>query len=100
MSEELRMICLPVSTFAPAPFEIVRPFGVVVLILGVQFEATQFEAEVSAVGDSLADAVAKLKDAMLMIYTQFEGREPVGMDPKMARRLAVIRDLIRRKEGV
>lgn len=90
-------VCVPVSTFAPEPFEVIRDFSVVVQPEEDSFVATLFDANISSSGETLEEAVANLKDLILMIVKDFEKEDDHSLGPAMIRQKHALLSLIRRK---
>jgi predicted RNase H-like HicB family nuclease len=89
-------LVIPIATFAPEPFEVVKDFNVVVQPAGASFVATLFDANIGASAETPEDAVQNLKDTLLNAITVLEARESeLGPEPK--RQLAVLRSLIARR---
>ncbi len=89
-------VAVPVATFAPEPFAVLKEFCVVVQPAGAGFVATLFDANIGASGDTQEDAVQNLKDTLLNVFTVLEERQgQLGPEPK--RQLAILRRLIRRE---
>jgi predicted RNase H-like HicB family nuclease len=88
---------VPIETFAPEPFEVLRPLCVVVQPQDGGYIASLFDANINASGETAQDAVANLKDLMLALYVrlQKEPKERLGKGP--ARQRAVLQALLRRK---
>jgi predicted RNase H-like HicB family nuclease len=88
-------VCIPISTFAPEPFEIIRDFSVVVQPEEESFVATLFDANISSSGETREEAVANVKDLILMIFRGLE--DDVELGPAMIRQKHALMSLIRRK---
>ena len=88
-------ILVPVTTFAPEPFELVKDILVVVQSTGEDFTASFFDANIHASGDTQEEAVANLKDVMLIMLRRFEKEPEHRLGPEPKRQLAVLRDFIR-----
>jgi len=89
-------LVVPISTFAPEPFEVVKDFSVVVQPAEESFVATLFDANIGASGETPEDALQNLKDTLLNAFTILEARaNQLGREPK--RQLAVLRSLIARR---
>jgi len=84
-----RPIIVPVETFLPEPYELLKPFHVVVQPYEVEYVATFFDANIGATGDTQEEAVANLKDTILMLYERLcELREgQLGPEPRRQRRI-------------
>ncbi len=93
----LAPLSVPISTFAPEPFEIVRDFSVVVRYEDDGFVATLFDANISSSGSTREEAVANVKDLILMIFEDSESEPDGDLGPAMIRQKYALRSLIRRK---
>lgn len=92
--EERRTVLVPVETFAPEPFSIVRPIQVVVEQFDDAFVATYFDANVNASGDTEVEAVENLKEVMLLTFDSLENEKSLGA--ALARKVAVLKSIIKR----
>jgi predicted RNase H-like HicB family nuclease len=90
-------VSVPISTFAPEPFEIIRDFSVVVQPEEDGFVATLFDANISSSGETQEEAVANVKDLILMIFKGFEHEDDRVLGPAMIRQKHALLSLIRRK---
>jgi predicted RNase H-like HicB family nuclease len=88
-------VCVPISTFAPEPFEVIREFGVVVQPEEDRFVATLFDANISSSGETQEEAVTNVKDLILMIFRGFENEDDRELGPAMIRQKHALRSLIR-----
>lgn len=89
--------CVPIQTFAPEPFEVLQPISAVVQADEGAFVATLFDANISSSGDTQEEAVANLKDLILMIFQDFENEDDADLGPAMIRQKQTLLSLIRRK---
>ena len=90
-------VSVPIATFAPEPFEVISEFCVVVQPDEGSFVATLFDANVSSSGETQEEAVANVKDLILMIFQGFEHEDDSELGPAMIRQKHALRSLIRRK---
>jgi len=96
--ERVAPILVPIETFAPEPYEVVKPFHAVVRHQEDQYIASFFDANLSASGDTQAEAVANLKDIIagtFEILTTVEEDE-LGRGPLQQRKVL---EQFMRKEG-
>jgi hypothetical protein len=91
--------CIPISTLAPEPFEIIKDFYVVVQRDEDCFVATLFEANISTSGDSQQEAVANVIDLTLMMFRSLESEDDSKLGPAMNRQKLAIQSLIRRRSS-
>jgi predicted RNase H-like HicB family nuclease len=91
-----RSIIVPIESFAPEPFEVIKPFHVVVEPADGEFIASLYDANINASGETEEEAVADLKDMMLTLFErlQQEPEQALGVGPK--RQLAVLKSLVRK----
>ena len=88
---------VPIATFAPEPFAVIRGFNVVVQPAEDSFVATLQDANISSSGETEEEAVANIKDLILMIFQGFEHEDDSELGPAMIRQKHVLQSLIRRK---
>ena len=93
--EERHSVIVPIESFDPEPFLVVRPFHVVVEPSAGEFIATYYDANINATGDTTVEAVVNLKDIMLLTFETFEGQQNLGA--ALARQIAALDSIIRRK---
>jgi predicted RNase H-like HicB family nuclease len=91
-----RSIIVPIESFAPEPFELIKPFHVVVEPADGEFIASLYDANINASGETEEEAVANLKDMMLTLFErlQQEPERDLGVGP--TRQLAVLKSLVRK----
>jgi predicted RNase H-like HicB family nuclease len=89
-------IIVPIASFAPEPYEVLKPFSVVVKPVDNEYVATFFDANLSMTGDTEVEAVDNLKDIILTVFDklQTETSDNLGVEPK--RQLDILRSLIRK----
>lgn len=96
LTERVQPIIVPITTFAPEPFELRDSLWVVVQPVADGFTATFFDANISTSGDTQQEAVANLKDLILDVFLDLEEEPKDRLGPEPARQLAVLRALIRK----
>ena len=90
-------ITVPITTFAPEPYELLRPLTVLVQEEGAGFNASLFDANIHASGDTEEEAFRNLKSVMLDIFDSLSAEPPDHLGPEPRRQLAVLQQFIRRK---
>lgn len=88
---------IPIATFAPEPFEIILPLGVIVRPEGDSFVASLFDANVNASGETIHEVIVNLKSLILDSFVRLEAKDDGQLGPAMIRQKAVLQSLIRRK---
>lgn len=94
--ESVQTKIVPINTFAPEPYELLKTFLVSVNSVEGGFEAGWYDANIHTSGDNEEEAVANLKSLILDFFESFSKEQPdnLGVEPK--RQLAVIKTFIKR----
>lgn len=104
LKDEIRQLCktrrfvVPLSTLSPAPYQITQQIPVTIEGDGEEFTATFTEANVSASGETEADAIANFKDSLLSCYQLLEKKTPEQLGPLPTRQWTVIKGVVKRTE--
>jgi len=85
---------VPIATFAPEPYELLKPILVSVQSVEGGFEAGWFDANIHTIGENEEEAVSNLKSLILDYFDSFskEPSEKLGVEPQ--RQFAVIKNFI------
>jgi len=97
--EQLTPILVPVETFAPEPYEIIKPFQVVVKFYEDQYVASFFDANLSASGGTQEEAVFNLKDMLIEAFDMLNEIEEDKLGPGPRQQKAVLREFLARREN-
>ena len=87
---------VPITTFAPEPFEVIRPLSVVIQPNDDDHLATFFDANINASGETQEEAFANLKDVLLFTFQMLERMSESQLGPGPKRQRAVLSACIRR----
>jgi hypothetical protein len=104
LKDEIRQLCktrtfvVPLSTLSPAPYQITQQIPVTIEGDGEEFTATFTEANISASGETEADAIANFKDSLLSCYQLLEKKTPDQLGPLPTRQWTVIKGVVKRTE--
>ncbi len=92
-----KTILIPITTFAPEPYDLIREVQVLVLRDDDSFVASLVDANINASGETVPEAIANLKDMMIILFERLskEPAEILGTWP--TRQLSVLLELMRRK---
>lgn len=90
-------IIVPITTFAPEPFELLKEIKVVVRPCGDEFLASFFDANVNTTGCNETDAVNSLKEMLLRRFDYLDHMPMAKLGPAMVKQIAVLRTFIRRR---
>lgn len=83
---------VPVQTFAPEPYDLLKPLSVTVQADEDEFSACFPDANLTAVGDNEFEAVEHLKAMILDTFDKFSSGRRLGPGP--TKQLAVLREFI------
>ena len=93
---EMKAACpaalVPVQTFTPEPYDLLKPLSVVVQADGDEFSACFPDANLTAFGDNEFEAVEQLKAMILDTFDKFSSGRKLGPGP--AKQLAVLREFV------
>jgi hypothetical protein len=102
LREEIRQLCrtrtfvVPLTTLSPAPFQITKQIPLTIEGDGDDFTATFTEANISASGETEADAIANFKDSLVSTYAFLESLPETERGPLPARQWEVLRSALTR----
>lgn len=85
-----RDVWVPVESFDPEPYDVIVPFTVVVRPSGDEFEATFFDANLHACGNTPEEAVANLKGVVLDMFDWLNELGDHRLGPGPLRQKAVL----------
>lgn len=90
--QRTRPLWVPIESFAPEPYEVLKPFTAVVVEAEDGFESSFFDANIHAYGDTEEEAISNLKSAVLDAYDHLFRLEEnqLGPGPAKQRRVLVI----------
>lgn len=89
-----RPLLVPVESFAPEPYELVKPFHVVLETSDAEFIATFFDANISASGETDMEALSNLKDMILAVFEALQQEKDLGPGP--SKQLSVLKQFIKK----
>jgi hypothetical protein len=104
LREEIRQLCrtrtfvVPLTTLASGSFQITQQIPVTIEGDGEEFTATFTEANISASGETEADAIANFKDSLLSSFELLEGKEPRELGPLPKRQWRILTSVVKRIE--
>ncbi len=90
-------ITVPICTFDPGPFDLLKEIKVVVRPCDDEFLATFFDANVNASGCNETDAVNSLKDMLLRRFDYLDKMPIEKLGPALVKQITVLRTFIRRR---
>jgi hypothetical protein len=102
LREEIRQLCrmrtfvIPLTTLAPEPFQITRQIPVTIQGDGEDFTATFTEANISASGETEADAIANFKDSLVSSFELLEKKNSDELGPLPTRQWRVLSSTVSR----
>jgi hypothetical protein len=96
LTRRIGTILVPITTFAPEPYQLVRDIPAVVQPEGDEFIATFFDANISTAGDTQEEAVSNLRSLILDTFEYFEAEPSEALGPEPTRQLCVLRTFLKR----
>jgi dCTP deaminase len=87
-------LLVPITTFAPEPYDLIRQMVAVVQPSEEGFIAGVFDANVHASGDTEEEAVRNLKSLILDVFDSLSAEPPERLGPQPSRQLAALREFI------
>ncbi|SRR6266851_48246 len=87
---------IPIESFAPEPYDVLRPLTAVVTPVEDGFEAGLFDASIFASGDTEAEAVDNLKSVVLETYEALEELGDSRLGPGPLKQKRALSNFIRR----
>ncbi len=97
VQERRTSIWAPIESLEPDPYEVIRPFAILVRGGDEGFEASFLDAGVYASGDNEEEAIHNLKASVLDAYDRLEQLTDVELGPGPARQKRTLSLHIRRK---
>jgi hypothetical protein len=88
---------VPINTFAPEPYELLKPILVAVQSVEDEFEAGWFDANIHTEGANEEEAVKNLKSLILDYFDSFSGEPIEKLGPEPSRQLSVLSQFIQKK---
>ena len=95
--ESLQTRIIPIDSFAPEPYVVLKPILATVNSVEDEFEAGWFDANIHSGGDNEAAAVRNLKEFILDTFDSLSGKPPEKLGPEPTRQLAVMKQYIERR---
>lgn len=92
-------IWIPIESFAPEPYEVLRPFTAVITPLEEGFEAGFFDANIYASGDTEEEALTNLKSILLDMYDRLAQLDESQLGPGPAKQKQMLTLHIRKRPG-
>lgn len=89
---------VPIQTFAPEPFVLIKPILVSIEESDDEYIASFFDANISAQGDTRQEAIDNLKDLLLSRFDYLDNLTLAQLGKSLKRQIAVLREFIRRSE--
>ena len=90
-------IVVPITSFAPEPYDVIRQIIAVVQSSEEGYIAGFFDANVYAFGDTEEEALRNLKSMILDVFDSLSREPDPTLGPEPRRQLAVFREFIVRR---
>jgi len=95
--ERTTPVLVPIESFAPEPYEVVKPFHVVVRLQEDQYIACFFDANIGASGDTQYEAVVNLKDIVVGTFEILMATDERKLGPGPLRQKGILGEFVRKK---
>jgi hypothetical protein len=90
-------VIVPIESFEPEPYEVVKTFHVVIKFQEDQYIASFFDANLSASGDTQEESVGNLKDIILGTLDILMTTDEKKLGPGPLRQRKLLAEFIRKK---
>ena len=94
--EKSRSFTVQLETLTPEGYQLIRPISAVLEGNGDDFTASFLEANISGTGDTEADALSALKDALVSTFEALDHLANEDLGPLPARQKVVLTSVMRR----
>jgi hypothetical protein len=94
--ESLQTKIIPIDSFAPEPYSVLKPILISVQAIEEEFEASWFDANIHFSGGNEDEAVRNLKGLILDRFDSCSNKSPDRLGPEPIRQLAVMREYIQK----
>jgi predicted RNase H-like HicB family nuclease len=88
---------VPITSFAPEPYEAIRPLSAVIYPCEEGFIAGFFDANIHAAGDTEEEALRNLRSLILDVFDSLSAEPSATLGPEPKRQLAVLREFVARR---
>ena len=88
---------ISITTFAPEPYELLKPISIVIEGQTHGFVASFVEANINASGETEHEAINLVKDTILMAYERLSAKDDTKLGPGPLRQKQILTSLIREK---
>jgi hypothetical protein len=88
---------IAITTFAPEPYELLRPISIAIEGHTEGFIASFVEANINASGETEHEAVNMVKDTILMAYERLVSKDDEALGPGPLKQKQILMNLIREK---
>ncbi len=88
--------CVPIETFAPEPYEVLKPFHVVIQTHDDEYVSSFFDANLSASGSTEAEAILNIKDVILGVFDCLLKHAEADLGPEPLRQLRVLKTFLKK----
>jgi len=95
--ESIQTKIVPIDSFAPEPYDLLKPIFVPVHSVEGGFNACWFDANIHASGDNEEEAVSNLKSLILDFFDTYSNEPDNALGPEPTRQLAVLRAYVHKK---
>lgn len=95
--EQAMPATVPIETLAPEPYDVLKPFHVVVCPHEDEYIASFVEANIHATGETMAEAVYNVKDMIVATFEDLLEHSEAQLGRGPLRQLKVLQDFVRKR---
>jgi hypothetical protein len=95
--ESLQTKIIPIDSFAPEPYVVLKPILVTVHSVDGAFSAGWFDANIHFSGDNEDEAISNIKNLILDFFNTFSDEPVERLGPEPIRQLAVMKEYIQKR---
>ena len=96
--ESLQTKIIPIDTFAPEPYNLLKTIRVSVNVAADEFEAGWYDANIHSGGDNEEEAVNNLKGQILDVFESYSSLPIAKLGPKPKKQLLVMQQFIQKRK--
>jgi predicted RNase H-like HicB family nuclease len=93
--ESQQPVVIPIATLSPEPFDVIKPFQVVIRPFQGEYIASFFDASINASGETIDEAYLNLKEIIVSTFEMLLSHKPAELGPIPLRQLAVLSSFIK-----
>lgn len=94
--EEAKPIIVPIETFDPEPYEVLKTFHVIIQSHAEEYVAYYFDANLSATGETKEEAIYNLKDIIIATFDALSSHDESKLGLGPLRQIKLLKKVIQK----